>query len=183
MKITIKQVSGVIACATLVAGLAACSSEPAPWTRPDESPWGDKHASSEQAAPADEVIMEEPTTVIVEPVAEPEPDMFAAPEMAAPEPITTSSPEDEIMAMDSGAYAVQLTAMNDIASMERYQKKYGLEDLSVVKTDVNGKVVYVLLSLHPDRADANMAAKKLQAKTGSKPWVRSVAGLQKIVVQ
>jgi septal ring-binding cell division protein DamX len=184
VKITIKQISGIIACNAMLLALAACSSSPAPWTRPDESPWSEKHAAAEQAVPADEIIIDEPAPVLVaEPMAEPEPEPVM---MTEPEPVPVAmpaTPEDEIMAMDSKAYAVQVTAMNDIPSMNRYQARFGLEDLTVVKTDRNGSVIYVLLSLQPDRASANQAAAELEQKTGTKPWVRSIAGLQKIVVQ
>lgn len=182
MKITIKQISGIIACIAIVIGLAACSSSPAPWTRPDESPWSDKHAAADQAAPIDDIIIDEPMPIMVEePMVEPEPEPVM---MAEPEPVAMPmTPEEEVMSMDGKAYAVQVTAMNDIPSMRRYQMRFGLEDLSTVKTDRNGSVIYVLLSLHPDRASANDAAADLELKTGTKPWVRSIAGLQKIIVQ
>lgn len=160
----------------MLLGLAACSSSPAPWTRPDESPWSEKHNAAEQAAPVDDIILEEAA-----PVMEPEPVMFSEPE---PEPVMMpATPEEEVMSMDDKAYAVQVAAMNDVPSMRRYQTRFGLEDLTTVKTDRNGAVIYVLLSLHQDRASANQAAAELELKTGSKPWVRSLAGLKKIVVQ
>jgi septal ring-binding cell division protein DamX len=182
VKITIKQISGIIACNAILIGLAACSSSPAPWTRPDESPWSDKHAAAEKAAPADEVIIDEPAPIVAaEPIAEPEPVVVAEPE---PEPVAMpATPEEEIMSMDGSAFAVQVTAMNDMPSMRRYQSRFSLEDLKTVKTSRNGSVIYVLLSIHPDRASANKAAADLELKTGTKPWVRSIAGLQKIVVQ
>lgn len=184
MKITIKQIVGTFACSVMLIGLAACSSSPAPWTRPNESPWSDKHAAADQAAPVDDIILEEPAPIMdVEPVAEPEPVLIAEPE-PEPEPVAMpATPEEEIMSMDSRAYAVQVAAMNNVPSMRRYQAKFGLEDLKTVKTDRNGSVMYVLLSLHPDRASANEAAVDLERKTGTRPWVRSVAGLQKIVVK
>jgi septal ring-binding cell division protein DamX len=187
VKITIKQISVVLACNAMLIGLAACSSSPAPWTRPDESPWSDKHATTEAAVPVEEIIIDEPTPITeAEPMTEsepvimdePEPFIMDEPELAA-QPMT---PEEEIMSMSSDAYAVQVTAMNDIASVQRYQAKFGLEDLTTVKTDRNGSVIYVLLSLQKDRTSADVAAAELEMKTGSKPWVRSVAGLQKIVL-
>lgn len=180
MKITIKQVSGIIACNALLIGLAACSSSPAPWTRPDESPWSEKHAATEEAVPVDDIILDEPAPIMAaEPMMEPEPEMMTEPEPVAM-PMT---PEEEIISMDGSSYAVQVTAMNDIPSMRRYQSRFGLEDLKTVKTDRNGSVIYVLLSLHPDRTSANRAAADLELTTGTKTWVRSIAGLQKIVVQ
>ena len=52
-----------------------------------------------------------------------------------------------------------------------------------VKTDRSGSIVYVLVDIHPDRASADAAAAELEVKTGSKPWVRSLGGLQAIAVQ
>ncbi|NNJ64318.1 MAG: hypothetical protein HKP16_02045, partial [Xanthomonadales bacterium] len=46
--------------------LSSCGgSSPAPWSRPDDSPWKDKRAAEAQAVPDDEIIYQ--------PVAEPEP--------------------------------------------------------------------------------------------------------------
>ena len=53
----------------------------------------------------------------------------------------------------------------------------------MVKTDRSGSVVYVLVDVYNDRTSANAAAVDLEIKTGAKPWVRSVAGLQKIVAK
>ena len=65
MKITIRTIQGILISNILFAGLTACSSEPAPWARPDESPWSEKHEMAEQNS-AEEVVVVELTTVVVD---------------------------------------------------------------------------------------------------------------------
>ncbi|HHO58868.1 MAG TPA: hypothetical protein ENJ64_01400, partial [Thiotrichales bacterium] len=154
--------------AGMLISLAACSSSQAPWSRPDDSPWSEKHAAAKQAAPADEIVYEpasiepEPvqTVVVAEPepmpVAEPEPvpaedasSRFAEPMAVEAETIAVAEPqsgEAKVMAMPAGSYAVQVYAGTTPESIERFQKKKGLEDLTVVKTDRGGKIYYVLVS-------------------------------------
>ena len=67
--------------------------------------------------------------------------------------------------------------------MEKFKASKGLDDLTVVKTDRSGEIIYVLVDVYPDRTSANAAAAELEIKTGSKPWVRSLAGLQAIVAK
>ncbi len=186
MKITIKHIQGILFSNVLFVGLTACSSEPAPWTRPDESPWSGKHA--EAGASVDEVAVIEEPIMVVEPEPMPEPSRFEDPEpivaavvVPEPEPVPVT-PEEQIMSMDSG-YAVQIFASSNMASMENFMSNNGLEDMLAVKTDRQGSVMYVLVSTHPDRASANMVAAELEQKTGTKPWVRSILGLQKVVYQ
>lgn len=189
VKITIKNIQGILISNILLAGLTACSSEPAPWTRPDESPWSDKHASADTSV-EDVTIIEEPIMVVEETepmidpymVDEPEPmAVVAAVAVPEPEPVPLS-PEEQIMSMDSG-YAVQIFAASSMSSMDKYKANNGLEDMLAVKTSRNGEIIYVLVSTHPDRASANMAAAELQQQTGTKPWIRSILGLQKVVYQ
>jgi septal ring-binding cell division protein DamX len=74
-------------------------------------------------------------------------------------------------------------AGNSSGSVENFKSKNDLNNLMMVKTDRSGAIVYVLVDVYPDRSTANAAAADLEARTGSKPWVRSVAGLQNIVAQ
>ncbi len=103
--------------------------------------------------------------------------------MIVPVMVQDLTSEQEIMAMPASNYAVQVYASKTDDSVEKFKSNKGLENLMTVKTDRSGAIVYVLVDVHPDRASANAAATDLEAKTGSKPWVRSVAGLQKIVAQ
>jgi hypothetical protein len=187
VKITIKHIQGILISNILLAGLTACSSEPAPWTRPDESPWSDKHASVDGNID-DVTVIEEPLVVIEEDpmmdpyMIEPEPAaVVAAVDVPGPEPVPLS-PEEQIMSMDSG-YAVQIFASNNMSSMDKYKASNGLEDMLAVKTSRDGSIFYVLVSTQPDRDSANMVASELQERTGTKPWIRSILGLQKVVYQ
>lgn len=184
--ITTKTIQAILFGNILIFGLTACSSEPAPWTRPDESPWSDKHAKQE--ASVEEVNVIEEPIVIVEPEPMPEPSRFEEPEpivaaIAVPEPEPVPmTPEEQIMSMDAG-YAVQIFASKDMGNMDKFRSSNGLDDMLAVKTDREGSVVYVLVSTHPDRASANLVAEELEQRTGAKPWVRSIMGLQKVVYQ
>jgi septal ring-binding cell division protein DamX len=189
MEITIKKVRSVAVTNLIILGLAGCSSSPAPWTQADESPWGSKYESEASGVPSDDAVTD---TSYSDPVLladpEPEPIMMDEPEMApAPEVIAVvveeQTPEQEILAMPSSNYAVQVFASNTADSVEKYKNEKGLENLMSVRTDRSGSIVYVLVDVHPDRASANAAAADLEITTGTKPWVRSVAGLQKIVAE
>ena len=186
VKITTKYTQGVLFTTIIFVGLTACSSEPAPWTRPDESPWSEKHAAAE--ASVEEVAVIEEPIVMVEPEPMPELSRFEEPEpvvaaIAVPEPEPVPvSPEEQIMSMDAG-YAVQIFASSSMNSMDKFIDTNGLDDMLAVKTDRDGSIVYVLVSAQPDRASADVVAAELEQKTGTKPWVRSILGLQKVVYQ
>jgi cell division septation protein DedD len=186
VKITIKHIQGILISNLLLVGLTACSSEPAPWTRPDESPWSEKHAAAKSSS--EELAVVEEPVVISEPEPVTEPAMLEEPApvvavVAVPEPEPVpQSPEERIMAMDSG-YAVQIYASTTLASMNKFIADNSLDGMLPVKTERDGSVVYVLVSPHPDRASANVVAAELEQKTGTKPWIRSIEGLQKVVVQ
>lgn len=186
---TTKIIRGIAVSNIVILGLAGCSSTPAPWTQENESPWGAKHAAEEQNVIADDAVSD---TSLNDPVllADPEPIVMQEPEMAtAPEVIVpvvveeALTPEQEIMAMSGTNYAVQVYAGKTTDSVENFKNSKDLAELKTVKTDRAGSIVYVLVDVHPDRATANAAAADIEIKTGSKPWVRSVAGLQKIVAQ
>ena len=154
----------------IVIGLFGCSSTPAPWTQQDASWESDNETSQKNAAlNASEKLQSDTTqqanAVVVVPA-------------TADQDIST----DNIMGMMSANYAVQVYAANSVSSVEKFKSNKDLADLMTVKTKRSGSVVYVLVDIHPDRATANTAAAELEIKTGSKPWVRSLAGLQKITV-
>jgi septal ring-binding cell division protein DamX len=183
VKITITKIQAILISNILLVGLTACSSEPAPWTRPDESPWSEKHAAAEQSSAEEVIVVEEPIMIV-----EPEPYMIeepvavvAAVAVPEPEPVPLSA-EEQIMSMDSG-YAVQVFAGSTMASIDKFRAENELEDMLAVKTDRDGSAMYVLVSTHPDRASADADAALLEQRTGSKPWVRSILGLQKVVYQ
>ncbi len=189
MGITIKTIRGIAVTNLIVLGLAGCSNTPAPWAQEDDSPWGAKHEAEAQSATSDQAISD---TSLNDPVllADPEPEaiVMEAPEAApAPEVIVPVVVEDEpvvtqdIMQMLSANYAVQVFAGTTVESVENFKTNKDVADLMTVKTDRSGSIVYVLVDIYPDRAAADAAAAELEVKTGSKPWVRSLGGLQKIV--
>lgn len=192
--------------------LTSCGgSAPAPWSRPDDSPWKEKRDAESRAAPADEVIYQpvaepaapEPVTyepVAAEPMPAPEPvastskleayhskdtsgGMPAPESVEAETMVVTAAAEDVVLAMPADSYAVQVYASKTEDSINRFQQNKGLEDLKIVKTDRNGEIVYVLVGLYDNRAAAVDAATDLERKIGSQPWVRSMPGLQKIIAK
>ena len=191
MDITIKNIRTLTLGSCLVA-LTACSSSPAPWTQ--EDPWSSKRAAEEESLPPDETVadtsLNDPVLLADETVvAEPEPIYMQEPEAEpAPEVIVEvvaeeQTPEQTILSLPGSNYAVQVYASKTLSSIEKYKADNELNEYMIVKTDRNGEMVYVLVDVYPDRATARAAAADIEAKTGSKPWVRSVAGLQKIVAQ
>ncbi len=191
MDITIKTIRGVAITNFIILGLAGCSNTPAPWTQTDDSPWVAKHAMEEQNEPAetamsdtslnDPILLADPAP---EPIIMEEPVAAPAPEVIVPVVVEEElTPEQEIMALSGTSYAVQVYASKTIESIEKFKNNKNLMGLTTVRTDRSGAIVYVLVDVHPDRSSANAAATDLEMKTGSKPWVRSVVGLQKIVAQ
>jgi len=188
-------IRGVAATNLVVFGLAACSSSPAPWTQADESPWGDKRASEAESVPedvavvddtsySDPVLLADPEPELEpEPIVMQEPDAAPEPEMIAPVVVQDEPLPQGVMDMPASNYAVQVFAGSTETSVDKYKAANGLEELMTVKTDRSGSIVYVLVDIYPDRATANAAASDLEARTGSKPWVRSLGGLQQIVAE
>jgi len=183
VRITIKKIQGVLLSNLMVLALAACSSSPSPWSQQDDSPWKAKR-SAEESSVANEEFEEVP---LDEPVyAEPEPMIEEAPMVAEPEPMVEPVAvvaAGGVLSLPPTHYAVQVYAGATVESVNRYQEAHGLQDLTMVETDRDGSSIYVLVSIHDDRASANQAAADLEQKTGSKPWVRSMAGLQKVAVE
>lgn len=190
MGITIKTLRGVAFTNLVIVGLASCSSSPAPWAEADDSPWGSKRANETQDLPSEEAINDtsfndpvlladpEPEAIVMQ-----EPEAIAAPEVIVPVMVEELTPEQEIMALSSSHYAVQVYAGNSKASVEKFQANKNLTGLKTIKTERSGSTYHVLVDIHPDRATANMAAKAIEANTGTTPWVRSIVGLQKVIVQ
>jgi septal ring-binding cell division protein DamX len=190
MAITTKTIRGVAVTNLIIFGLIGCSNTPAPWTQEDESPWGSKHEAQEKQAASDEAVsdtsLNDPVLLAdsdVEAIVMDAPDSAPAPQVIVPVVVEDAPVNMDIMAMLSTNYAVQVFAGNTVESVEKFKTDKGVEDLMTVKTDRSGSIVYVLVEIHPDRATADAAAAELEIKTGSKPWVRSLGGLQDIAVQ
>ena len=188
MEITIKNIRNVAITNLIIIGLVGCSSSPAPWTQAEDNPWGSKRESEAQNTLPDEVVtdssLNDPMLLSEpEPIVWQEPEAIPAPEMIIEVVVEDLTPEQQIMAMPASNYAVQVYAGKSTDSVENYKSNNDLNNLMSVKTDRAGTIVYVLVDVYPDRSTANAAAADLEARTGSKPWVRSVAGLQNIVAQ
>jgi len=185
MSITIKNICSLVIVNLIVFAVAGCASTPAPWVQADT-----KQVAEEINVPAeidlsgaslnDPALLAdpEPETIVMErPAAAP------VPEVIVPVVLEQQTPEQEIMALPTTSFAVQIYAANTLRSIEKFKNKKDLAELKTVKTERSGSIVYVLVDIYPDRRSANLAAADLQARTGLKSWVRSVAGLQKITVQ
>ncbi|MDH5711351.1 MAG: SPOR domain-containing protein [Gammaproteobacteria bacterium] len=110
----------------------------------------------------------------------------AAPQQAPMEMIEEVVPVSagsDIMSAPSGAYAVQVFAGRRISNVKRYQETHGLSAMQIVATDHGGETIHVLVGIYADRSSARQAAEDIEASTGSRPWVRSVAGLKSMAVQ
>jgi len=179
---------GFLLSSLVVLVIVACTSSPSPWSQQDDSPWKGKRDAEESSVASEEFVevpLDEP--VPVEEL-EPEPYPYPAPVVVeAAEPVITPAAAavaaGTVMSLPANSYAVQVYAGGTVESVARYQEAHGLEDLWTVETDRDGSTIYVLVSIQSDRASAEEAAADLEQKTGSKPWIRSMAGLQKIAVE
>ena len=196
MKITLRNSQSMFMSAIMVLGLVACSSSPSSWSGVDDSPWKSKRAAEASSTSADDFIevpvdtpmqMAEPEAMVETLEAAPEqmPESIPEPE---PEPIIVVEPTPApvvtgIMAAPSTGYAVQVYAGVSEDSINRYKEAHSLYDLMTVRTLRDGKIMYVLVSLHDTRSAATSAATDIEHRTGSTPWVRTISGLQKIAVE
>ncbi len=185
VKITIKQTLGILLSSLMLLGLAACSTSPSPWSQQDNSPWKSKRAAEESRIAEEEFVevpLEELAPVAEPYYADPEPVVMYEPEPVI-EPVSVAAVGNDIMALAASSFAVQVYAGASEESVARYQNAHGLDDLWTVETERDGAAIYVPVSIQDDRASANQAAADLEQKTGSRPWIRSMAGLQKIAVE
>ena len=191
MAITIKNIRTAAVTNLIILGLVGCSSSPAPWTQAnDDDPWGSKREAEAQNTLPDEVVLDTSLNDPIllsdpepEPIVMQEPEWAPAPEVIVPVVVEDLTPEQEVMTLAGSDYAVQAYASKTFESAENFKSNNGLDNLMTIKTDRAGAIVYVVVDIYPDRSTANAAAVDIEAKTGSKPWVRSLAGLQNIVAQ
>lgn len=206
MRITIKNVWGILICGAIFSGLTACSSSPSPWSaQGDDSPWKAKRDAEAENAPSDEFVtdapMEDPVPMDdMAPMEEqavteggeawpytPPAEEMPMEEPAMAEPVAAASTmsaansEEWAKNLPANQYLVQLFAGRVLGNVTRYQNTHGLTDARIVKTDRDGDVIHVLVHVEPDMASAQQYVSEAEAKTGSRPWIRSVRGLQKIL--
>jgi len=199
--VKIRKIQGIIISSFCVIGLVSCSSSSS-WRAGDDSPWKSKrdseitNASSEEFVEvgqdeaaklnaADEIYTD-PDPMLdlesLEPEVLEEPEMESISEVAEPAPVV-ASPANNIMGVSSTAYAVQVYAGRVQANVKRYQSSHRLDDMMIVKTSRGGDILYVLVGIYDNRTAAMQAVRDVEQSTGSKPWMRSVAGLQSIFVE
>ena len=87
------------------------------------------------------------------------------------------------MSASPSDYAVQVYAGRKLANVNRYISSHVLDNMQIVKTDRDGEIIHVLVSIHDDYESAVQASIDLEESTGSTPWVRSVAGLRNMSVE
>lgn len=180
----IRKIQGIVISSLLVFGLAGCSNSSSSWRDADNSPWKTKRDSQEATEEFVELDLEEPIMVVEperESMFETEP-VLTEPWVPEPEPVeeAPSFISSDIMSAPASAYAVQAYAGRRLRNVNNYVSSHGLDYMQIVKTNRNGDVIYVLVSLHNNHMLAREASIDLEQRTGSKPWVRSVAGLQRI---
>jgi DamX protein len=185
--------------------LAACSSDPSPWSQ-SSSPWGHKGGQVEEVAvdensqraeqPAFVEPMPAPESAYapIEPVgvaatesmpAEPMQEMPVAEPAAAPEPVPMM--EDVAVAGDlrsqpAGHFAVQVCASRTLKQLAYFAKHHGLSDEWTAQTSVNGETWFVLLEgVYATKAEAREALDRVSSQVDTKPWIRSVGSLQAVM--
>ena len=203
MNITIKTIRNIAVSNLVILGLVACSSSPAPWTQVDDSPWGSKHKaeaeslSNDTTSMSDPVLLGDPESAVMveaemsEEVVEVQSEVVVSTvvEPVIVETVVTESQsisqstEQELLSLPASDYAVQVYAATSINSVEKFKDAKAVYELKTVATNRSGSIMYVLVDVYSDRAAANAAATDLASRTGAKPWIRSLAGLQKIIVQ
>ncbi|MES0327250.1 MAG: hypothetical protein ABUK13_03570 [Gammaproteobacteria bacterium] len=184
----IRKIQGILISSLFVVGLAGCSNSPS-WRDADNSPWKTKRDSEDTSfeefvelspddAPFAETTMPEPER---ESMFEIEPVLT---EPGLPEPVeeipAPSVIGSDIMSAPASAYVVQAYAGRKLNNVNGYMSSHDLDQMQIVKTNRDGDILYVLVSLHDGLESAKQASFDLEQRTGSKPWVRSVTGLQRI---
>ncbi|MCW9015217.1 MAG: hypothetical protein OQL06_15730 [Gammaproteobacteria bacterium] len=178
--------------------LSACASEPSPWTKqsnlwdqrrdaPSAAPAADQYkqdlAAVDQATSASEVELSYQTEQVEsaapvtaeEAVAEPMESAVEAP----PEAMTA---EDEILNQPADYYTVQLFASVDIDRLYRFAEQNQLSVRYAIPTVRDGVTWYVLLlDVYPDYSSAKAGMAEVADTLSTKPWVRSLGSLQKLM--
>lgn len=182
----IRKIQGILISSIFVVSLAGCSSSPS-WRDAEDSPWKTKRDSETtsleefvELSPDDEpfaetMMPEQESMFETEPVLT---------EPGLPEPVeeipAPSVIGSDIMSAPASAYVVQAYAGRKLNNVKAYMSSHGLDQMQIVKTNRDGDILYVLVSLHDGLESAKQASFDLEQRTGSKPWVRSVTGLQRI---
>jgi DamX protein len=194
---------GLILVAISVAGLAACSSKPSPWSEQSSSPWASRDAGAEPAEPApveeqspfvDQAASND--AMVIEPVPEmpmePEP-LPTGPEMVETQPAMEVEPmpmesmestDGDIASQPPGYFTVQLVASSNMKNLNAFVERHGLSSRWVAETIVDGKNWFILLSgVYPTREEAGAALADARATLDTSPWIRSVGSVQAVMIK
>lgn len=187
----------------IIGFLSACSSSPSPWTK-QSSPW-DQRRDTQAPAPAaseykqelaavDQTTSEVELSYQTEQVESVVPAESAVEEPAMVEPEAAESvaavavdsesvsAEDEILNQPADYYTVQLFASVDIDRVYKFAEQNQLSVRYVVPTvrdDVTWNVL--LLDIYPTLADAKAGLSEIEGSLSTKPWIRSLGSLQKLM--
>lgn len=180
--------------AGVVSLMAACSSEPSPWTKP-QSPW-DQRREAAPAPQADQykqdLTMEAAPSEVelsyqTEPVESysPAAEEAATAQSLATEPEPTAAPmagADDFASVPAGYYTVQLVASVDLARVYKFAEQNQLSTRYVIPTVRDGLTWHVLLlDVYPDYPSARAAMEEVAVNLTTKPWIRKVGSVQKLM--
>lgn len=189
----------VLGLAGSMALLAGCASEPSPWSKP-QSPW-DQRREAAPAPAADQykqdLAMDQGTQNEVElsyqtepvesysPAAEEAATMASldtAEPVAEPEPMADPMMGDDFASVPADYYTVQLVASVDAGRVYKFAEQHQLSTRYVVPTRRDGLTWHVLLlDVYPDYASARQAMEEVAAGLPTKPWIRKVGSVQKLM--
>lgn len=171
--------------------LSACSNSDT--TFKGGSPWDHRRDQAEMAAaPAADVYTQELAEVDagstnIELGYQPEQVDTFVPEMveeAQPEMVeaVAVSVEDEILSQPANYYTVQVMASVDVDRVYKFAEQHQLSVRYIVPTVRDGVTWHVLLlDIYPTLADAKAALQEASYTLPTKPWVRSVGSVQKLI--
>ena len=187
----------VLGVTSIVVLLSACSGAPekSAWGEKTASPWAaggsiksgrdayeEAQAAEASAGGAEGVVSEQ---LAYDPYA-PAP----AQEMPVEEPAVIEQPvvaqdmgiEQEILNQPANYYTVQLMASVDIDRVYKFAERNQLSVRYVVPTMRDGVTWHVLLlDIYPDLASAKIARDEMSGLLNTKPWVRTLGSIQKLM--
>ena len=194
------KISSLLATAGVLALLGGCASEPSPWKQ--SSPW-DQRKESQVAAPAadqykqdlaaldqgaasSEVELSYSTESVEsqmpEAAVEPEPEEAVAAAVVEEPQAESMTAEDEILNQPADYYTVQVFASVDIDRLYRFAEQNQLSVRYAIPTVRDGVTWYVLLlDVYPDYAAAKAGMAEVEGTLSTKPWIRSLGSLQKLM--
>jgi septal ring-binding cell division protein DamX len=186
LKKSFTNILSTLALSGVVALLAACESgTDSSYARTkSDSPWGKRTAavtdSAEAPASASETYKQELSDIEI---GSTEPKPIA---VKKPAPVVTAAESeaggDDFKNVAPGYYTLQVLASVDKKAIYKFAKEHQLSTRYVVPT-VRGATTWhvLLLDVYPDKAAAKAAMENAAASLPAKPWMRSVASVQKLM--